>query len=466
MLLTLLKRFFYLAFFALTGVATAWSASPRLQIDNTHFLQYSSKPVALFGMGNFWAVADPGVDFGDMIAAYKGDGSNFMRMSLFGHTVAKRSGLNPVDVIHPFLRSSTPGANDGGNKFDLSQFNLAYFQRLNDISAFAQQNEVFIMYVIWDEIPLENDVARWIYNPFNPENNINGLGLPSGDAVPEFYNLSNGPLLAFQETFLTKVLDTIAQYGNVFFSISNEYTGSSSWHKHWQDFIDAYELTSGITPILTTEQEYTPSGPFTPSYTDLISVCNFHPGCGGDFLPWRSTRPAVNHKTVQKFETDPEGTRRAYWRVFVNGGHTSDDSHDGNDPPDQHNSPNTLLAREQIRYLRNFIETLPYNAMVPGFVAKSNLIDRGEARVKLGEIYVVYLDDGGSVTVDLSDAAESLNVEWYNPRTGTYSGQANVTGGSSQTFVAPFAGDAALKIFDPTSIGLTRPNPPTALTVQ
>jgi hypothetical protein len=37
--------------------------------------------------------------------------------------------------------------------------------------------------------------------------------------------------------------------------------------------------------------------------------------------------------------------------------------------------------------------------MVPGFVAKPNIVDRGEARVRLGDIYVVYLKDGGSVAV-------------------------------------------------------------------
>jgi hypothetical protein len=296
-------------------IPTAQAAEPRLQIANTHFLEYGGEPVALFGMGNFWALADPGVDFRDMISAYKSDGGNFMRISLFGHTVIKRAGLNPTDIIHPFARSLTSGANDGGNKFDLSQHNPIYFQRLKDISEFAQQNEVFIMFVIWDEIAIEQSSYRWEVNPFNPENNINGLALPGSSlgGVPQFYDLTNAPLLGFQEAFLAHVLDTVAPYGNVFFTISNEYTGSNEWHKHWVDLINNYENTSGLSPIFTNELEYLD---YSPSHTDFISLTTTQQGGSGN---WRPNRPVVNHKTGPKFERDSErdAARKAWWSVFV-----------------------------------------------------------------------------------------------------------------------------------------------------
>jgi hypothetical protein len=415
----------------------------RLGITNTHFLTYNNQQVALFGMGNFWTLADPGVDYQDMILQYKNDGSNYMRMSLMAHTVGKRSGLSQVNVIYPFARSSTCCANDGGNKFDLTQFNPAWFNRLDGVSEYTQQNEVFLMYVIWDEIPLESGTARWIYNPFNPANNINNVGLPSTDAVTEFYDLSNTNLLNIQEAFLTEVLNTVAQYGNIFFGISNEYTGGTAWHQHWDTLIDNYETTSGYNPILTNELE---QGGFSPAYTDLISKGTDQTG-GPDC--WRSDRPIVNYKTGPKFERSAErdNARKAWWSVFMNGGHTSDDSHDGSDPPNQHNSAETLIARAQIKNFRNFIERLPYNDMVPGWVVKSGLVSNGEARVKLGEEYVVYLDSGGSVDVDLSDASGTLSVEWYNPRDGSYTGQSTVQGGAIRSFTAPDLNDWALYLY-------------------
>jgi hypothetical protein len=239
----------------------------------------------------------------------------------------------------------------------------------------------------------------------------------------------------------------------VLFSISTRYTGSIGWHKHWVDFIKSYGLSRGIHPILTNQLE---SPNFSPAYTDLISMTNNQTGGSRN---WRSNRPVVNHKTGPKFERDNErdAARKAWWSVFVNGGHTSDDSHDGDDPADQHNSPGTLQARAQIRHFRNFIERLPYNTMVPSFVAKSNIVDQGEARVRLGDIYVVYLKDGGSVAVDLTDAAGTLQTEWYNPRTGDLSARPDVLGGSRINFTSPFSGDAVLLVFAPGALNKAAP---------
>jgi hypothetical protein len=92
--------------------------------------------------------------------------------------------------------------------------------------------------------------------------------------------------------------------------------------------------------------------------------------------------------------------------------------------------------------------------MVPSFVAKPNIVDRGEARVRLGDIYVVYLKDGGSVAVDLTDAVGTLQAEWYNPRTGESSASPDVLGGSGATFTSPFSGDAVLLVFAPGSASM------------
>jgi PKD repeat protein len=70
----------------------------------------------------------------------------------------------------------------------------------------------------------------------------------------------------------------------------------------------------------------------------------------------------------------------------------------------------------------------------------------------IGQEYVIYLPDGGSVTVDLSDATGTLNVEWYNPKDGTYHDEGTVTGGGSESFTPPFSGDAVLHILLSTGV--------------
>ena len=63
-----------------------------------------------------------------------------------------------------------------------------------------------------------------------------------------------------------------------------------------------------------------------------------------------------------------------------------------------------------------------------------------------GREYLVYLPDGGEVTVDLSSASGTLIVEWFNPDTGETVSTGRITGGDNQKLMAPFDGDAALYI--------------------
>jgi len=69
--------------------------------------------------------------------------------------------------------------------------------------------------------------------------------------------------------------------------------------------------------------------------------------------------------------------------------------------------------------------------------------------VATGAEYLVYAPNGGTFTVNLSATTRTLNVEWFNPATGTTTSAASITGGSStQSFTAPFSGDAVLYIVD------------------
>lgn len=55
-----------------------------------------------------------------------------------------------------------------------------------------------------------------------------------------------------------------------------------------------------------------------------------------------------------------------------------------------------------------------------------------------GQQYVVFMPNGGAITVDLHALeASALAVSWYNPLTGTYTHDAPRAGGGTQTFVSP-----------------------------
>lgn len=63
-----------------------------------------------------------------------------------------------------------------------------------------------------------------------------------------------------------------------------------------------------------------------------------------------------------------------------------------------------------------------------------------------GEEYVVYDQDGGSITIDLSGipSATIFSVLWFDPKTGLEQSGGNITGGAFKTLTAPFPGDTVL----------------------
>ncbi|MHC4400346.1 MAG: putative collagen-binding domain-containing protein [Planctomycetota bacterium] len=57
---------------------------------------------------------------------------------------------------------------------------------------------------------------------------------------------------------------------------------------------------------------------------------------------------------------------------------------------------------------------------------------------------MVYLPQGGEVSVDLSATPGTIAVEWINPSDGRSSSADTVQGGKTGRFAAPFSGDAVL----------------------
>ena len=61
-----------------------------------------------------------------------------------------------------------------------------------------------------------------------------------------------------------------------------------------------------------------------------------------------------------------------------------------------------------------------------------------------GREYLVYIPNGGEVTVDLSAVSGHVDVEWMRPDDGTISRAGLIAGGGPRSLKAPFEGDAVL----------------------
>ena len=100
-----------------------------------------------------------------------------------------------------------------------------------------------------------------------------------------------------------------------------------------------------------------------------------------------------------------------------------------------------------LQHLAQFTTLVPFERMDP----HDELVSSGNAYCLAdpGSDYVVYLYNGGQVTLDLSAASGNLDVTWFDPRNGNETSGGQVTGGSTQTLAAPGSGDFALFLHKP-----------------
>jgi CubicO group peptidase (beta-lactamase class C family) len=211
--------------------------------------------------------------------------------------------------------------------------------------------------------------------------------------------------------------------------------------------VDPYGHPLGIHNINRASDEYVNS-----PLLDFTSIQTGQPGRRS------SVKYAVEHNQIavdwiKKCESNsrrvlnvnfdegrPELDRVAWWSAYLGGGvweaHVME-------PYDQPFSAWETTWKE-LSGTRRFMESVPFHTMQP----RNDLVRSGHAfcLAELGESYVLYLPEGGQVSLEL--AAGDYRCAWWDPaqgQDGEFRNAGSVTGGV-QTFVAPGANDWALRI--------------------
>jgi hypothetical protein len=102
------------------------------------------------------------------------------------------------------------------------------------------------------------------------------------------------------------------------------------------------------------------------------------------------------------------------------------------------------LVFEDLARARELVDSLPYWEMQPA----NSLLLNGEGYVfaQSDEAYMIYLYEGGSITIDLSASSETYSSQWFNPRDGSIQPLGEVVGGAPKAFTAPDGQDWVLLI--------------------
>ncbi len=103
---------------------------------------------------------------------------------------------------------------DGRERYDLSQWNEAYFDRLRRRVQEAGQRGIYVSVMLFQGWSLNKMNTPggdpWPHHPFNPANNINGVGKEvvnnSIDDTEKgtLHSMKNGDVLAHQEAYVRK----------------------------------------------------------------------------------------------------------------------------------------------------------------------------------------------------------------------------------------------------------------------
>ena len=174
--------------------------------------------------------------------------------------------------------------------------------------------------------------------------------------------------------------------------------------------------------------------------------------------------PIVHDETGQFSTGDRDKSRKVVWSVYLGGGMIELFT----------KNVTSLGFRafedfwNDMRHSRKFLEALPFWEMTPN----NGLIIGGSGNrycfSKSGEVYAIYLENGGTVSLDLTGQTGTYEVKWYETKTGNFSTGTNIVGGGVVSLSSPvFSGDvAALVELVTGSPDTTSPNTPTGLTFQ
>jgi hypothetical protein len=367
-------------------------------------------------------------------------------MKLWRWEQAKWSSETPtviwIDPM-PYLRPGPGTALDGKPKFDLTQFNPAYFDRMRQRVIQAGQRGIYVSIMLFDGWSVENKVFGihnpWDGHPLNSANNINGIdGDPNHDGEGlETHTLQVPAITAVQEAYVRRVVDAVNDLDNVLYEISNEShggNGAEAWEEHMIVFIKQYEATKpkqhpvGMTSLWPGENNavlFASSAdwiaPFGSTQDPVIvgdgrkvilydndHLCGL---CLDEPWVWKSLTGGVNPMLMDPFDGNYVPTAGNY----------------------NINDPRWEIVRTNLGYARTFADRMNLIAMQP----HNELVTAGTCLAHIGAEYLVYLPFGGTVSVNLTSASGTFTVEWFRPGTGQTTAGGTVVGGAPRSLNAP-----------------------------
>ncbi|MFV2044905.1 MAG: hypothetical protein ACC700_16925, partial [Anaerolineales bacterium] len=407
---------------------------PQIDLSDPHRFSLGGNP--WYPIGYYPSVAALTIDQTDYENYYKNlidllaaNGLNYFR-NVF------TMGQPYAEAMAPYVRTGPGTAADGRAKFDLGQFNQAYFDYWRNVATYAQSKGVVVQLTIFDNwhnkawVVEDNGDSQheWgmKYDFYSGANNVNGVDTAN---LGDWTNPAHA-VYPVQQALIRKVVDELGDLPNIVYEISNENYASASWELQLADYLSDYEASKGYGSHLVMPR-------------DLPN----HDAAGG-----KGNDPSTTHsEMVSRYgrnqpliadndgggNVSADGRRNKAWAALTAGGHI-DYFHWAMYQTSVLNSADVANGMRYLGLVGSFLDT--YQVELRGMVPSDSLVSAGWSYAAAGDRYIVYLISGGSTTI--SGLPGSYSAIWYDPRTGISSPAAG-----GPTFTAPDSQDWVLYVW-------------------
>ena len=373
---------------------------------------------------------------------------NFIRLWTW-ELVTWDTTANRHDKLHtvspmPYARTGPGMALDGKPKFDLTKFEPAYFERLRQRVTAARKRGIYVSVMLFEGWGLQFSPKAWEGHPFHPKNNVNGIDGDANDDGKgvEVHELGNKAVTAIQEAYVRKVIDTVNEFDNVLYEISNEnHPPSTPWQYHMIRFIKKYEKTKPNQHAVGMTFQYKNGSNKTlfDSPADWVS-----PNPQGGY---RDNPPAADGRKVVLADTDHlwglGGNQGWVWKSFTRGCNPIFMDPYRGVVLGKRFDPKWDPIRRSLGYTRRYARRMDLAAARP----MPNVASTKYCLANAGRQYVIYKPANEKASVRVKLPAGTYTYEWFDPTRGRRAqrGEKSVTGASTE-FPCPVQGDGVLFI--------------------
>lgn len=433
------------------------SDSPiSLHPENPNYFIFKGKPTILVTSGeHYGAVMNADFDYVKYLQALKNAGLNYTRIFTgpYSEMGDKTFGIQN-NTMNPTPKSClTAWAKDASGKYNLEEWNKAYFDRLKAFVATAAENGIVVEVTLFTSYYTDH---QWSTSPFNPKNNLQQTDSISFKQVN---TVNNGSYMKFQENYVRKVVQELNSFSNIFFEIQNEpwadnpqlvetiaETDTATHPFAWQKVAEiaqpaSLEWQKRIAQIITEEESQLPNKHLIAQNISNfryaidqpdpnISIFNFHYAYPEAASANLGLKKAIGLDETGFMPKVDFHYRSQAWKFMLAGGALYNNldysftvGHEDGSYSIDEGTPGWGHSgyRNQLKIMKNFIESFDFIRMKPDnsiLKLTSGKLTDFQVLAEPGKQYAVYLENGSQAEFELQLPDGEYIAEWINPVTG------------------------------------------------